>query len=157
RVTEPRFVHAADAVARTEYDIDEVIAVKCLREPVGVGDLSLIPCVDQQIEDAAMVLGLAEDIEVLRVAGDAGVLPQRMRAPDHEGDTALRQMVQRSSIETLRPCGHAHSVSSRTPHSTPFAEGRNAAGRPGERALDFNACAAGSGIRGVMRKGPGHD
>src|SRR5262245_21627533 len=43
RVREPFVVDAADAIARAEYDVDDVVHLPSLREPVRERDFGLIP------------------------------------------------------------------------------------------------------------------
>src|SRR6266545_998693 len=83
RVAEPEVVHHGDAVSGGEDEVDVPLAPVRLADPARVRHLGPEP---GALEDSERLLDIAlaqEDVEVLRVPEDAGVLEQRVR-PRHE-------------------------------------------------------------------------
>ena len=66
RVREPLVVDFGDGVAGAEDDVDELVAVMRLGQPVGEGDLGLEAGALQHVENALQVARADEDVEVLR-------------------------------------------------------------------------------------------
>ena len=72
RVREPHVVDAADAVARAEDEVDDVVALLGLGEPVRERDLGVIARPARNASSAGIeVVLLEEEVEVLRFADDA--------------------------------------------------------------------------------------
>jgi len=83
-VLEPAVVDARDAIARRPDEIDEIIALERLRQPVGEGSLGAIAALGQRLERGPQIFIANEEIEVLGIAGDPGVVQERVRTADEQ-------------------------------------------------------------------------
>src|ERR1051326_3974213 len=100
RELEPSVVDTRDAVARAENQIDEVLAFVGLAEPVRKRQLRVVSRALKRRLRARKIVAADEDVEVFRMALDAGVTRERVRAADEMRDAGLRQNRERVSIET---------------------------------------------------------
>src|SRR5438874_3956638 len=98
-VDEPFVIHGGDAVAGAEDDVDEILPAPRLAEPVWERQLRLAARRAQRLEYALEVARMDEDVEVLRVPGDAGVALERVCAADEEVDTRLVEQAHRAQVE----------------------------------------------------------
>ena len=99
---EPIVVDAAEAVARCEDQVHRVVALFGLREPVRKGDLGMVSALAERAQSGVQIGPLDEEIEVLRLPDDAGVVEQRVRSPDEKGDASVAEHVKRAAIECVR-------------------------------------------------------
>ena len=76
-----------------------IVALLCLREPVRKGDLCPVAGECERLERLVDIGASHEEIEVLRLANDAGVVQDRVRATDQKRDARVAQHVQRATIE----------------------------------------------------------
>src|SRR5262245_22317628 len=93
RVREPFIVDTTDAVARAEYDVDDVVHLTGLREPVRERDFGLIPGLPQRAERGIQIRAPNEEGEVLRLANDAGIGEQRVRAAEEKRHLRIAEAV----------------------------------------------------------------
>jgi hypothetical protein len=100
-VVEPIVVDSTDAIARGKNEIDMVSGLMRLGKPVRERDLGAIPGITQRGQRAIEVGALDEEIEVLRVANDSGVLEIRVLSPHEEGDMRVAQHVERAPIKRV--------------------------------------------------------
>src|SRR5205085_8471267 len=98
-VLEPHFVHARDAVAGAEDQIDEVVAVKRLAEPVRKGELTRVTGLAENFAGALEVFAADEDVEVFRVPLDAGVPRVCVRAADEIFNAFAVETAERVTIK----------------------------------------------------------
>jgi hypothetical protein len=102
RVVEPAVVDLAHAVAGVEHQVDEVIVLPCLAEPVGEGELGAVARVPQRAHRAIHVRATEEEVEVLRVADDSRVLEEGVRAADEKWHRGVAEHVERATVEGVR-------------------------------------------------------
>ena len=78
RALEPRVVNATDPVAGAENEIHVIARLVRLGQPVREADLDAIAGVAKGAERALQVVASQEQVEILRVPNDAGVLEIRV-------------------------------------------------------------------------------
>ena len=101
RVLEPRVADRHGAVRRGEDDVEEMLALEDLAKPALVLDLDGVAEMLEMAEDARVVAGLAEDVEILGRAGDARIGADRIGAGEQERQAKAGQLAQRLGIEAL--------------------------------------------------------
>ena len=84
---------------RAEDHVEEAIPAPDLRDPALVLDLGLEALLLEVQQDAREVARLAEDVEILGRAVDAGIAVDGERAGDQAGDLAFGQDPQRIRVE----------------------------------------------------------
>src|SRR5690349_8081046 len=98
-MVEPLVVDDRDAVAGAEDDVDEVVATPRLAEPVRERQVGFAARRRQRREHAVDVARMDEDVEVLRVARDAGVALERVGAAHEEVDARLVEALHGAEVE----------------------------------------------------------
>src|SRR6185437_16888683 len=102
RMREPLLRHRQRAMAGGEDHVEEVLPAMHLADPALVLDLDAVPAIAEMAEDAAEITGLAEDVEVLGRAADAGVDRERIGAGEQERRAKRGQLAEALGIERLR-------------------------------------------------------
>ena len=87
--------------------VDEVVSVEGLGDPERVGELGAEAGAIERGQDALDAVLAQEEIEILRIAPDAGVLAQGVGATDHGLEPLLLQHAQREPVRValLAACG----------------------------------------------------
>ena len=98
---EPEVVDRRDAGGGVEDHVEEIVALAHLGDPALVLDLGLVAALLEEVQDARIVAGLAEDVDVLGRAPHARIGVQRIGARDQERQAALGEHVQTFGIEIL--------------------------------------------------------
>jgi hypothetical protein len=101
RVLEPLIAHRHGAVPGGEDQVEEMLAAEDFCDPALVLDFDGIAEALEALQDARVVARLAQDIEVLGGADDAGIDAERIGAGQQEGEAELRELAQRLRIERL--------------------------------------------------------
>jgi hypothetical protein len=99
RVLEPLIGHGDDAMPGGKDHVEEILALEDLAEPALVLDLDDVTETLEVIEDTRVVARLAQDVEVLGRARDAGIGAERIGAGQQERRTELCEFVQRLGVE----------------------------------------------------------
>src|SRR5581483_1398864 len=98
-VAKPFVVHACRAVAGAEDQIGEIFSAVGFAEPMGEGQLRVTAHDREGVKRPLAVVGANEDIEIFRVAPDAGVAFERISAADQKRHRALGQRRQNPDVE----------------------------------------------------------
>src|SRR5438045_2717289 len=85
-VVEPSVVYATQPIAGAENEIYMIGALLGLREPVGKRDLRPVAGESERLQRFLDVGAADEEIEVLRLANDPGVVQYRVGSPDEDRD-----------------------------------------------------------------------
>src|SRR5262245_60938942 len=101
RVIEPSIAHRHGAMPGGEDQIEEVLAAENLGDPTLVLDLDRIAEALEVLEDGRAVARLANDVEILGRARDAGIDAERIGAAQQERQPEFRQFAQGVGIERL--------------------------------------------------------
>src|ERR1051326_4924364 len=101
-MTKPFIVDPRRTVARAENQVGEIFAAIRLAEPVGKRELGIAADGGERVQRALAVRRVNENIQVLRVAPDAGVALERIRAADEKRYARLAQRRQHARSEERR-------------------------------------------------------
>jgi hypothetical protein len=101
-VLEPEVVDAGDTIPRAEDDIHEITALMGFAEPVREAHLGAVATERKRLERAVEVLAHDEQIEILRVADDARIVQESVRATHQERHSGVTEDMQRAPVEGVR-------------------------------------------------------
>ena len=98
-IFEPVIIDRGDAVPGAENDIDKIISLIDLGEPMRKSELDLKTRSTEKFENRPNVSPAHENIQVLGIAPDSGVMFQGERAADQERSFGLDELGQHSPVE----------------------------------------------------------
>src|SRR6202022_4108590 len=98
-VFEPEIVDCRDTVPGAENQIDEVLALECLAEPVRKTEVSLITGAPQDFRGAGKIGAADKDVEVFGVTLDPGVARKCVGAAHEIRQPLLIEQAQRVTIK----------------------------------------------------------